>query len=34
MKRVVEWLLFETWLGDKVLAAFERATGLEVVLAG
>ena len=28
---MVRWLLFETWLGDRLLALFERLTGLTVV---
>ena len=28
---MVKWLLFETRLGDRLLALFERLTGLAVV---
>jgi len=28
---MVKWFLFETWLGDRLLALFERVTGLAVV---
>lgn len=30
-KRVVRWVLFETWVGDKVLWVVEVVLGLEVV---
>lgn len=30
----MRWFLFETWVGDRLLALFERFTGLAVVPVG